>query len=78
MNHNVDIYFLKFFNILLLVPGQAKGGSFRGERTNEPKKELAFRLRTGHQIMRCPNRILCADEPGGALVVAGCVSFGVR
>ena len=51
-----------------VVPGQAGGGSFRGERTIECAQ--------GDQPLRCPNRIFCAhlasDVPfgGGVLVVA--------
>ena len=31
----------------LVVPGQAGGGSFRGERSFRPKKEFAYRIGAG-------------------------------
>ena len=39
------------------VPGQAGGGSFRGERTYKPTKEFALECAQGHQPVRCPNRV---------------------
>ena len=42
-----------------VVPGQAGGGSFRGERSYRPKKEFAYRIGAGptknYQVLHLSN-----------------------
>ncbi len=44
--------------------GQARGGSFKGEKDYKPKKEFAnMECAQGGQPARCPNLVLCVNEP---------------
>ncbi len=60
-------------DILEVVPKLAGGGSF------SQRKNL-IECAQGHQPVRCPKRVFCADQcsgvpsAGAVLVVAGCVS----
>ena len=56
-----------------VVPGRARGGSFRGEGTYKPisqRKNLSIECTQGDQPVRCPNRILvCTSLQTFRLVV---------
>ena len=79
-------YFIRHdSSFIQIVPGRAGGGSFRGKKTINQRKNLPIECAQGDQPVRCPNRaFFCVHQPsavpsgGGVLVAASCVPVVCR
>ena len=59
-------------SFIQIVPGRAGGGSFRGKKTINQRKNLPIECAQGDQPVRCPNRVffVCTSLQPFRLVVA--------